>query len=78
MIFKQMVQAMTEAPPPAAGMTITPEQYDRWQQEYIFECLQGTKYGMSFCAHFGIVDYILIFSNGFEEADTYIKRTYIQ
>ena len=78
MMFKQMVQAMTEAPPPVTGITITPEQYDQWQQEYIFGCLQGEKYGESFCMHFGIVDYILVFSNGFKEADAYIKRTYIQ
>jgi hypothetical protein len=78
MMFTQMVQAMSESPPPVTGMTITLEQYNKWQQEYIFKCLQGAKYGMSFCMHFGIVDYILIFSNGLKEADTYIKRTYIQ
>lgn len=78
MMFKQMVQAMTEAPPPVTGITITPEQYDQWQQEYIFRCLQGEKYGISFCIHFDIVDYILVYSNGFKEADAYIKRTYIR
>ena len=78
MMFKQMVQAMTEAPPPVTGITITWEQYDRWQQTYLFECLQGLKYGESFCAHFGIIDYILVFSNSIKEADAYIKRTYIQ
>jgi hypothetical protein len=78
MMFKQMVQAMTEAPPPVTGITITEEQYDQWQQEYIFGCLQGEKYGESFCMHFGIVDYILVFSNSFKEADAYIKRTYIR
>jgi hypothetical protein len=78
MMFKQMVQAMTEAPPPVTGITITPEQYDQWQQEYIFGCLQGEKYGEHFCRQFGIVDYILLFSNSFKEADTYIKRTYIR
>ena len=40
MMFKQMVQAMTEAPPPVTGITITEEQYDQWQKEYIFGCLQ--------------------------------------
>jgi hypothetical protein len=78
MMFNQMVKAMGEAPPPVTGMKITLEQYDRWKKTYLFECLQGTKYGESFCMHFGIVDYILVFSIGVEESDTYIKRTYIQ
>lgn len=76
-MFKQMVQAMTEAPPADSGMKITQEQYDRWQKKYIFECLRGVKYGEHFCMHFGIVDYILIFSNSIKESDRYIQRTYI-
>lgn len=75
-MFKQMVQAMAEAPP-VTGMKITQEQYNQWKKSYIFECLQGVKYGEHFCMHFGIVDYILIFSNGAEESDRYIQRTYI-
>jgi hypothetical protein len=76
-MFKQMVQSLGEAPPPNSGMKITQEQYDQWQQEYIFGCLQGARYGEHFCIHFGIVDYILIFSNGPKEADRYIQQTYI-
>lgn len=62
---------------PIFDLTITDEQYQEWKRHYLFEAVKGRQYGQSFCEYFEIVDYILMFSNS-TEADTYIKRTYIQ
>jgi hypothetical protein len=57
---------------------ITQAEFDAWKYGYAFEAIKGQRYGQSFCQHFSIVDYILRFSTSMEEADTYIKRTYIK
>jgi hypothetical protein len=62
---------------PIFNLTITAEQYQAWQQHYLFEAVKGRPYGQSFCEYFEIIDYILMFSNS-TEADSYIKRTYIK
>lgn len=59
------------------NITITEEQYLAWQQHYLFEAVKGKRYGLSFCEYFELTDYILMFSDP-DEADAYIKRTYIK
>jgi hypothetical protein len=76
-MFAQMVQQME--PLRARGpFAINQAEFDAWKYSYTFEAVRGIGYGQSFCRHFKIVDYILRFSTSIDEADTYIKRTYIR
>jgi hypothetical protein len=78
MIFKQMVnQMLGTSIETTRPIWISQEEYDQWKQQYLFRALKGCTVGRDFCDHFGIQDYILYFSSA-DEADTYIKRVYIQ
>lgn len=77
LMFKQMVAQM-EHLRECGPLTLTPDEYDAWKYGYTFEAIKGNHYGQSFCQHFGMIDYILRFSTSIEEADTYIKRTYVR
>jgi hypothetical protein len=76
-MFAQMVQQM-EPLRECDPFVITQDEYNVWKSKYIFEAIKGRQYGMCFCQDFGIIDYILRFSTSINEADTYIKRTYIR
>lgn len=76
-MFAQMVEQML--PLYECGqLHITQQQYDDWKYGYTFEAMKGVVYGQSFCQHFGLVDYILRFCNNIDQADVYIKQTYIR
>lgn len=51
--------------------------YLAWQHEFVFDALQGLRYGQSFCNHFDITDNILFYERDPEWADTYIRSYYI-
>lgn len=74
-VLEQMqIEPLKECGP----FTLTQAEFDAWKYGYIFAAIKGQRYGQSFCQYFGIVDYILRFTTSVEEADTYIKRTYIK
>jgi hypothetical protein len=58
---------------------ITQTEFESWKQQYTFDALQGTRYGESFCNHFGITDNILYHSCfvTVEECDQYIRKSYV-
>jgi hypothetical protein len=58
---------------------ITQEQFDIWQQDVIWDCLHGIRYGQSFCNTFGISDNLLYHTTWPPaEMDDYIRKHYIE
>jgi hypothetical protein len=51
--------------------------YEQWRQEFVFDALQGLRYGQSFCNRFDIADNILFFERDPEWADLYIRNYYL-
>jgi len=51
--------------------------YLAWQHGFVFEALQGLRYGQSFCNHFDVTDNILFYEQDPEWADTYIRSYYV-
>ena len=51
--------------------------YEQWRQEFVFDALQGLRYGQSFCNRFDITDNILFFERDPEWADLYIRNYYL-
>ena len=51
--------------------------YQSWQHEFVFDALQGLRYGQSFCNHFDVTDNILFYEQDPEWADTYIRSYYV-
>jgi hypothetical protein len=76
-MFAQMVQQM-EPLRACSPLKITQAEFDAWKYGYTFEAVRSIGYGQSFCRRFKIIDYILRFCTDINEADTYIKRTYIR
>ena len=57
---------------------ISPEDYELWQKDVIWDALHGQRYGQSFCNRFGISDNLLYYTTWpCEQIDEYIKRTYV-
>lgn len=57
---------------------ISPEDYELWQKDVIWDCLHGLRYGQSFCNRFGISDNILYYSTWpQDQLDGYIKKHYV-
>lgn len=56
-----------------AKKTVTPEQYEQFKKEYVFEKLKGHTLGESFCKKFDIQDYMLSSLKSAEEAEFLIK-----
>ena len=63
-----------------ADRVITHQAYREWQRGYIFDGLRSVRYGQSFCNHFDIADNILFYHVLLttEEADRYIRETYVR
>lgn len=51
--------------------------YSAWQHGFVFDALQGLRYGQSFCNHFNITDNILFYERDLEWADTYIRSYHV-
>ena len=56
-----------------AKKTVTPEQYEQFKKEYVFEKLKGLTLGQSFCEKFDINDYMLSNLKDEEETEFLIK-----
>lgn len=57
---------------------ITKQEFLDWKKSYTFDGLKGIDYGVSFCLHFEIIDYLLVFSHDAEWCDNYIKKVYLK
>jgi len=56
-----------------AKKTVTPEQYEQFKKEFVFEKLKGLTLGQSFCEKFDINDYMLSNLKDEEETEFLIK-----
>lgn len=56
-----------------AKKTVTPEQYEQFKKEFVFEKLKGLTLGQSFCKKFDIQDYMLSNLKDEEEIEFLIK-----
>ena len=58
---------------------ITAEQYNAWKQILVFDRCRGFTTGKSFCEHFAVRDFLLLY-NVIPEADiaAYICDTYLE
>ena len=77
--MENILEQLQRGQDPADRM-ITYQEYRDWQRGYIFDGLRSVRYGQSFCNHFSITDNILFYHVLLttEEADRYIRRTYIR
>lgn len=62
---------------PKANSMISHADYLTWQHGFVFEALQGLRYGQSFCNCFDITDNILFYEQDAEWADVYIRQNYV-
>lgn len=56
---------------------LTAESFERWDREFIFQALQGQRYGQSFCNYFGITDNILFYEGRSDRALKHIRKHYL-
>ena len=70
-------QIMNVGPIGKPTKTITSEQFKEFDHEYLFQALQGDRYGLAFCKRFEIVDYLLMLERGINAKD-YIEAIYIK
>ena len=81
MILDTIIQSLGTGKSIFAGYTvgkpISLEDYKSWQKQYTFEALKGAKYGASFCNHFGILDYRILFDSTPESCDNIIRKEWI-
>ena len=63
---------------PKDNQPVARADYKQWQQEFVFDALQGLRYGQSFCNRFDITDNILFYERDPEWADLYIRDCYLQ
>ena len=56
-----------------AKKTVTPEQYEQFKKEFVFEKLKGLTLGQAFCEKFDIEDYMLSNLTDDSEIDFLIK-----
>jgi len=74
--FKQIVDFADQPGEPKSF--ISPEDYELWQKDVIWDALHGQRYGQSFCNRFGVSDNLLYYTTWpCEQIDEYIKRTYV-
>jgi hypothetical protein len=56
-----------------AKKTVTPEQYEQFKKEFVFDKLKGLTLGQAFCEKFDIQDYMLSNLTDDSEIDFLIK-----
>ena len=59
------------------SLRITLDEYELWVKDFIWDALHGLRYGQSFCNNFNITDNLLYYTMTPEQADDYIRKTYI-
>lgn len=62
---------------PKANSKVSRADYLSWQQGFVFDALQGLRYGQSFCNYFDITDNILFYERDPEWSDIYIRQNYV-
>lgn len=72
--FANMVTFLDKAP----LQTISKQDYEVFQKEYIFDRLKGTNYGMAFCKRFKIIDPVVKHLIDEDIAKEMIEDRYIQ
>jgi len=77
--FASMSNDMVNSPSgyPKANSSVSHAEYLAWQHGFVFEALQGLRYGQSFCNHFDITDNILFYERDTEWSDVYIRQNYV-
>ena len=58
-------------------LQITPQEYEDWRKEALFDALRGLRYGQSFCNKFNITDNILFYALNQGAADAHIRSNYV-
>ncbi len=76
MSFQHMIEQCCNSDT-ANKIVISTKQYQSWQQHATMDALRGTRYGQSFCHHFGIHDARLWHDWDWRRCDRLIKREYI-
>jgi hypothetical protein len=76
MSFQHMIEQCLHSDT-ADTIAISTKQYQSWQQQATVDALRGTRYGQSFCHHFGIRDARLWHDWDWRRCDRLIKREYI-
>lgn len=76
--FESLVSSVCNVEHNVANTTITEAAYLTWQHSYVFDALQGLRYGQSFCNHFDITDNILFYERDRPWADNYIQTYYVK
>jgi hypothetical protein len=75
--FDQLVDFATR--PARAVKPITKKKFNQWQQDFIFDALQGQRYGQSFCNTFGIDDNLLFYNSwSVDRTNEYLEKNYIE
>jgi hypothetical protein len=57
--------------------SITEAEYSEWKQVFTFEGIKGSRYGQSFCNHFGIQDYRVYHEQNWQRCDQIIQSYWL-
>lgn len=75
--FTAMVKEISRPESNFKTRAVCQTDYSSWQHEFVFDALQGLRYGQSFCNHFDLTDHILFYEQDPEWADMYIRSYYV-
>ncbi len=75
--FSNMVNSINLQGYPKDNTPVSRVDYEQWRLEFVFDALQGLRYGQSFCNRFDITDNVLFYERDLEWADTYIRAHYL-
>ncbi len=64
-------------PTTAQNRCITKKQFAAWRKQYTLDALRGTRYGVSFCQYFKILDYRIYFDSTPERCDEIIRKEWL-
>jgi hypothetical protein len=79
MVMQQIVsELMQVSKGPVEPKKISREEYNQWARGFVFDGLRDQRYGQSFCNHFNIHDNILYYASTVDQADRYIRETYVK
>jgi hypothetical protein len=78
-VFANMANEMISVPGQdlKVNSAVSHADYLTWQHGFVFDALQGLRYGQSFCNHFDITDNILFYERDPEWSDVYIRSHYV-
>lgn len=73
--MNNIVQQLTSQP--QAARRVSSQEYSAWRHSYIFDALRGLRFGQSFCNHFDITDYRIMFCSDADRAEHIIKQEWL-